>query len=454
MMALGVVLLLMPPISMGKPAAIDYKPVQTINFQKDIGLLNAQGRMLIGDLNGDSLMDFVLTNGKTFVVGHPPNARKKVTQFIDRKIGVIQLHPNPWKQIEQERWGMGFLEGFFSGILEHHIIPIPLVDSTEPSKCKPFDQKNLDSLIRKSIRQYGDSFQAIVVFGMGVEYIRQGTKDFGALIAKLCQHNRLVIWFDYLDEGGVCRKSPKVRKMLSEAVKLPQVKKWFRRFAVDELKAVDTALEILIEEGHQVIGLPDPYPEKKTNWDWTTQRTSLIQERFKRISDTFQLLPPSLAQPVASYSAEEILETTLVRWPVLTPVLKNAYDQWKKSTNLPGTPSYEDFEEIIKLTPLLAPYLFDKGATAIIALNDAAAFQYYRWFQLSQISVPTQISLISFDNRMQDFYPFMISSLDFGFHDLARKLIQLITGESPVRVNKNCTVSSLIHLNHRLTIGN
>jgi hypothetical protein len=86
-------------------------------------------------------------------------------------------------------------------------------------------------------------------------------------------------------------------------------------------------------------------------------------------------------------------------------------------------------------TPSLTA-LLDQGVTAILCLNDAMAREIYLWATYVGLSIPRDISMISFDNRV-DCQNFPVTTVDFGFARLGYLAAHKFIGDIPVKAGKN-----------------
>ena len=102
--------------------------------------------------------------------------------------------------------------------------------------------------------------------------------------------------------------------------------------------------------------------------------------------------------------------------------------------------------------PSLARLLEEEGCTAILAPNDYFAHQYYHWLRATGHRMPDDVSLLSFDNNHYS-RPFSISSIDFGFGELAYRAAHIFLGDLPVKADYKHNLHSRPYLLARETLG-
>jgi len=69
------------------------------------------------------------------------------------------------------------------------------------------------------------------------------------------------------------------------------------------------------------------------------------------------------------------------------------------------------------------------------------------------IDVPGELSLVSFDDRLEEVYPYAISSVNFGFEELGYTAFHIMPGDISIRPDGQRTMHAKCRLNHCATIG-
>jgi DNA-binding LacI/PurR family transcriptional regulator len=92
--------------------------------------------------------------------------------------------------------------------------------------------------------------------------------------------------------------------------------------------------------------------------------------------------------------------------------------------------------QLVKHTPSLRQLLVDRQATALVALNDMMAREFFLWAQYVGIGIPSGFSMVSFDNRAGCSH-FPVTTIDFGLARLGYLAAHVLIGDIPVRADKN-----------------
>jgi DNA-binding LacI/PurR family transcriptional regulator len=106
---------------------------------------------------------------------------------------------------------------------------------------------------------------------------------------------------------------------------------------------------------------------------------------------------------------------------------------------------------LMETMPSLAS-IVNGPCTAFLPLNDWIAANDYHWFHSVGVSIPSELSVLSFDNeRRWEFLPF--SSIDFGLTDLGYLAAHVFIGDIPVSCDRNGNVSAKPRLVDRGSLG-
>jgi DNA-binding LacI/PurR family transcriptional regulator len=98
-------------------------------------------------------------------------------------------------------------------------------------------------------------------------------------------------------------------------------------------------------------------------------------------------------------------------------------------------------EELVRTVPSLASLITEHSATAIIGMNQKLAVNYYYWLKNVGISIPDDISLVSFDN-IPILGPHPISSVDFRRNDLGYAAAHIFIRDVPVKADRRGNIDA------------
>ncbi len=90
-----------------------------------------------------------------------------------------------------------------------------------------------------------------------------------------------------------------------------------------------------------------------------------------------------------------------------------------------------NYRRTLSYYPVLESLSAYPETTALIAPHDYTAFHLYRLFRLAGISIPRDLSLISFDNSLR-IQPFGITSVDQGYRSLGTLTFNFISEYQPI----------------------
>jgi DNA-binding LacI/PurR family transcriptional regulator len=107
---------------------------------------------------------------------------------------------------------------------------------------------------------------------------------------------------------------------------------------------------------------------------------------------------------------------------------------------------------LLDKTPSFVNLLRDHAPTALIALNDHMAREYYYWFTAVGLNIPKDFSIISFDNLFASMF-FPITTIDFGFERLGYQAAHIIIGDIPIRANRYGNIPGPCTLIDRGSLG-
>ncbi len=202
---------------------------------------------------------------------------------------------------------------------------------------------------------------------------------------------------------------------------------------------VGTALESIVQAGHTKILFLDTF---KDNSEWITERIRTIhvyaEKHFQSISITVERREQD--------STPREIRTAARMLSAISGVRLDRYGSIHSQLLQTGSSQSDMEREVLEDAAVMIPALLKHRPTAIIAPNDLRARRYFNLFHVLGISVPRDISLISFDNA-----PYLrllpISSIDFGMSSMGYRTIHTFIGDVPNSATNN-RIWAVPQLNH------
>jgi DNA-binding LacI/PurR family transcriptional regulator len=242
-------------------------------------------------------------------------------------------------------------------------------------------------------------------------------------IAALARFGKPVVYFDAANRTG-----PDLMKALGPRGK--GMRLWF-----DEPTAVRSAVDHLMSHGHRRIGAFDPEPHVRESH--TTRRINLIREAIRGAGRGAVLVSALQDDPIWVPQTE--------RTEFASPFGDIEIATEQKAKPSPGPIlARSSFARLVEKSPTFLSVLRQK-VTAILAINDLAAIDYYLWFNAAGIAVPKDISLMGFDN-LPEVHILQLSTIDFGFQQLGYLAAHIMIGDIPVRPDAQGNIPGKITL--------
>jgi len=200
----------------------------------------------------------------------------------------------------------------------------------------------------------------------------------------------------------------------------------FFRLHLDERAAVMLAVKHVLNHGHRTIGTLDTEPTVPKSW--STRRIGLIRDAVAALDAGAAVVDRMHTELFWSGQWNRSPhESTVERFQTefsgraAAPLKDGAVVSASRlAALLDGSPS---FVSVLR-----------RNVTAIVAVNDSAAQEYYIWLLAAGLGVPRNISLIAFDNLPSAFlYP--ITTIDFGFQQLGYLAAHIAIGDFAVRAD-------------------
>jgi DNA-binding transcriptional regulator YhcF (GntR family)/DNA-binding LacI/PurR family transcriptional regulator len=270
--------------------------------------------------------------------------------------------------------------------------------------------------IQEVIESLGDRYQGAMVLAPDAD---------PALFSWLGRFKRPVVWLDLecivkdMDMRG-----------------LPGGARVFRCLK-DEEASVALALDALAGMGHRRIGFPIL---RSPDFPWMQHRLAVLKHQAAARAPRLEIVESEHTEPF---------------WhpkPWLGP---DDFRGWLDGLRAGKGARASLRARIPSLADLVDPGKAARSGgpvTAILAPNDYFAHQYYLWFRELGWDMPGDVTLLSFDNNHWS-RPFSISSIDFGFSDLAYRVAHVFLGDIPVKPDHLHNLRSRPILMGRDTLG-
>jgi DNA-binding LacI/PurR family transcriptional regulator/DNA-binding transcriptional regulator YhcF (GntR family) len=277
-------------------------------------------------------------------------------------------------------------------------------DAENTNKRKAF--RDADSLLRK----LGEGYLGAIIH-RGPYQNDEYQENMDAWVHFLRQRGKPVVFFDHNGNGGMFSRS--------RYGGFPG----FYRFFFDEPAAVHTAMKVLIERGHRLIGFLVPTQDPSP---WISRRSAMMEDSLHRLNPDAKIITIFQEEPVWYPSTNDWDDSMFER--IMTQLRQKGTTVSYKSPR----------RALIEHTPSFKKLLAEQ-VTAIISPNDTFAITHYQWLNEAGIEVPRHLSLISFDNR-PDNAPFPISTIDYGFGRLGYLAAHAFMGHLPMVAGKDGSI--------------
>jgi len=335
---------------------------------------------------------------------------------------IIYSDAQDWSQLLQTSFVNSFIHPFTNELLAHHILIAPgfFYRAGDKGIAAPTE---MDEIIAY-IRRLGSRYVGTVVHAVFPREEKMEER-FAALVGL----GKPVIHFDSADRGAYI-----TRQLLG-------AKKLYFRLHQDERLAVRMALEALTARGHRVIGI---HGQEIGGW-WSERRTNA----FRELAREFDPAPAIVTS--GPFESAWGFESHLAMHDFITTIAGKAHIEDPFGDADPKAKRH--FRRLlIENAPSLVSMLVDHKPTVIAALLDRMAREYHFWLQALGIMVPQQLSLISFDNSPEtSFFP--ITSIDWGFAQLAYLAAHIMIGDIPIKTNRYGHIAGACRLVDRGSIG-
>jgi hypothetical protein len=196
----------------------------------------------------------------------------------------------------------------------------------------------------------------------------------------------------------------------------------FHRLYFDEHAAVRMALKRLVEQGHRRIGVPFHGAQK---YSWVERRLKAIADEAGRLSPSPALFYSEQREPIWDDDYFATIEGFRER------IMFQTGRQLQADKRVSALR-----DKAVAAAPSLTTLIERHQVSALLALNDQLAREYFFWLKLAGKAIPHQLSLISFDN-IPALVHFPITTIDFGFTRLGYLAAHRILGDIPVKCDRD-----------------
>ncbi len=392
----------------------------------------------------------VYRRGKFWVVG-----KKTVQKDSDQKPIILLLvqGEHSWRGLQRSERTGAFCRMFLELLQVNGVYMEPAFFDKRHSPSEFFAGGAAE--IDARIRDLGNRYVGALI----IEYDTLNPFAPDSFALRLTAHTRPVVC---LDRHGAAASPPRRGRLATLC-------------QFSERRAVRLALETLYSRGHAKIGFPVFWPER-----WRIHRKGLVLEESKRFKD-MRIITNEHVEDLIRLNSKEHIASTLYMlqdrgFPEIQLVfsfLIRVIERRRFAFTRSGTAQRLTHKEIalllqlitdpenkfapahkylLRLTALMVHFLGDKRPTALLAPCDQDALPIYYWLQAARIAVPSQMSLLSFDNYTE-LMPMPVSTIDFGFDHLGFCAFHLLMDDGVVRRPMNSTIFSKPHLIDRGSIG-
>jgi len=352
--------------------------------------------------------------GKRWIVG--PAAQRKETGNIQKSAQspiVLLLLGN------DQQWGNFFENGHtapfaltFKEELSKYNMQASVVIKNKPLRGSALMPAGLQETTG-FMSSLGERYEGTLIFCNGADRV-----GLDAWVPRLSARRKPVAYFDSTDEG----------------TPFPAGDRRFRLF-FDESAAIRLAVEALVNSGHGTIGVP-VFP----GLDWAERRA----ERIAACAN--QCDPP----PRIIFSRHTEQFWRFANWKSMHDYVTAMRRELDTLTAQPA--GRLSFHALLRNNTPSLTGLLDKGASAIIALNDVMAREYYFCFKALGIEFPRHLSIVSFDD-MHESIILPLSTINFGFARLGYLAAHIFIGDIPVKADREGNIAGLCSLVDRGSIG-
>ncbi len=420
-----------------------YRPGQLLPKQEYLAKVHAVSNKTISRAyHALAQQRLVIHKGKSFRVA----ARTEVVANGDSPestILIVQYGESNWRRVALSEWAGGFARSFMreAAAARFQLAPV-IADESGGERAHAHGRDQIRALIRDLNERYAGA----LVISRTDELFRQG-ESLATWLEWLLQFRRPVVWLDDLNQVGAGPSHWEQKSAYLRIASTLRGRSLLSRCYTDETAAVRCALEPLVRAGHRHIGFPW---FRNRDMRWAQTRSAIAANVLAELSPAARLAKIDSAL-FDAFADERAMQTLLEAFAANTAhagfrsVLMQAVAHLKKNNDHTRSQNHCNCRACLALASMLV----DNGVTALVAPNDWYGREYRALLQMANLSVPRDLSLVSFDNNFIQMYPFTFSSVDFGFEHLGFMAFHLIvrdlplTGASIRHVAAECTINHL-----------
>ncbi len=368
-------------------------------------------------LKADNL---VHKRGKKWVVGPAPSPKASlVTESGQptRRDVVLLLVPNDLSWFRLFRATLMPMGNALFEELYHHGVELVLVQRDDNNPCRRFFATGRSEIL-ECVNSLGNRYRGTVIVAQVHQF-----PDLEEWINWLCQFNQPVVWLDY-DNAA-----PHVDRR-----RIPR-SNYYRCYS-DETSCVREVLDRVYQLGHRVIGVPQF--EAYLSDGWAVRRTRAIQEHVEGYNPKPIIVSTMLLEKL--WEKDVVKDNELI--VMFNYVNDTLNDLRRKHPGLSETRLRNMHrEELVGAVPSLASLITQHEATVIIGMNQKLAVNYYYWLRNVGVSIPDDVSLVSFDN-IPILGPHPISSVDFRRNALGYSAAHIFIRDIPVKADRQGNIGA------------
>jgi DNA-binding LacI/PurR family transcriptional regulator len=375
--------------------------------------------------------NIIRKEGKRWLVGPSPSEPSGLPGAPPRS----SLRPIVLVMISYYRsWSTTYLDPLqpftseFCSELRRHAYDYILVQKNEQGitrKYFPTGRSEILSLINSLDKRYCGTL--ITVHGRGMQ-------DIEDWVHWLSQFKKPVVWLDH-DNSGPQFDRQRIHRDI------------YYRACVDEEQLVPLALDQLHAYGHRNIVLPRCGKFFHEYDRWLRTRMEVLERVAARYSPPLTIRDIAQDEELWTHLDGRKDDAMLGYIDSLTEKLRN--------DNPDATPRSLNAllrDSLFRQVPSLAQIVRDGTATAVIAPNEWSAIQYYHWFHEAGISVPAELSLVSFDKHLT-FDHHRLSTVDPRVEELGYRTAHVFMGDIPVKADRRGNMLNEPQFVDRGTLG-
>ncbi|MBD3321068.1 MAG: GntR family transcriptional regulator [Chitinivibrionales bacterium] len=383
------------------------------------GTYHVSAHTIIAALRRLANEDLVHKKGKRWIAG-PPHPARKAAGFADSSNPVVLLVlPNEydWYRIDSSDIRAQFTIPFAQE-MDRYGFQLELAREIGDREITRAELKAQLSRTMKRVRALGRRYAGTLFI-----YFQQSRTGviFHEWVEQLLRYKKPVVFFDFANQWPQFTRGY-----------VHNYRHYYRLYQ-DESQALHLALSTLENNGHRRIGYPD------------CGDGSWIRHRFEHLLAIARTRSADIkcATALPAHGRSLVEHTYQTAHAALTRRFETLY-QKRVSRHFIGLL----YNCICSLTALCEKH----KPTAIIAPNDVFGREMHFWLEQIGISIPSDLSLISFDN-LPFSVAFPISTIDFGFGKLAYLAAHALIGDIPVRADRKGQIGGTCTIAHRGSVG-